>query len=173
MLFVRSIEHLPRAREAANMLLTRRRRNRPSTGGEVLGIFVREQVDEGLVAPGNECPRVDGSGFAFRESAALAGIWSLCWFELPRSVGLSGSDRRRILLDALELHENGYSARPERHGLFLAVWSPAEAQADVNAVLRGLVDRYPALEIGRESFVDHPEGGVVSVAEATQSDNAR
>ena len=173
LLFVRRTGDVPRAREAANMLLACRRRTRPSTGGEVLGICVGERLDGELVAPRGERPHARSLGVALRESVALAGVWSLCWFELPHLVSLSGADRRRTLLDALELDEDRDPGNPDKRCLFLAVWTPAEARHDVRGGLRGLVGRYPALEIGSEGFVDWPERGVVSLAAASARDNAR
>ncbi len=164
LLFVHTAELVPRAREAANRLLAHRRRTLPSMGGEVLGTCVPERLDEGLVAPSAEGVRASSAGVAFRECVALAGIRSLCWFDLAERVGLSRTDRRRILLDAPEPDEELFP--------FLA-GTPAEAQEDVSAVLRRLEGRDPALEIGRESFVDHREGGVVRLAETATRDRER
>jgi len=171
LLFIRSTEYVPRALEAANTLLARRRRT-SSVRGEVLGICVDERLDGGLVASSAECPFTAVDGAAFRESVALAGIWSLCWFELAHSVSLSGTDRRRILLDTPELNDYREPGKPANRCLFLAVWTPAEARQDVSGSLHSLKAQYPALEIGSESFVDQPESGVVRLA-ATRRDSAR
>ncbi len=172
LLFVRSTEHVPRAREVVNMLLAAGRRDLPSTGGEVLGICVHEHLDEGLFAPSEDW-LTTSVGVALRESVALAGIWSLCWFVLPRTVGPLGDERRRLILDTLDLDAAFDPKRSSKCRLLFAVWTPEEALQDVSGGLRGLQRLYPAWEIGRESFVDQPEGGVVSMVGPTTLDNAR
>lgn len=158
LLFVRGTEHVTRALEAANMLRAGRRGALSLTGAEVLGIFVHEGLDTGLVA--QDCLYTNSDGVALRESVGLNGIWTLCWFELPLTVGSPGVERRRLLLDTLLVNDLGDPASLAKRRLFFSVWTPAEALEDVTRGLRDLEARYAIWEIGREHFVDHPRGVV-------------
>ena len=81
LLFVREARDVPCALEAARVM----------RAPELLGVCVRDRLDDALPLPS-------------LESYTLDGVWSLCRFELPPELGIASEDRRRdYLAAALEL----------------------------------------------------------------------
>ncbi len=76
-LFVRDPRDVPRAVEAARAL----------RAGELLGVCVRDELDVDLPFPS-------------LQSFTLAGVWSLCRFELPPELEVASEERRRDYLAA-------------------------------------------------------------------------
>lgn len=162
-LFVHSRAALAEVVETANELLRSRRRALPTTLGEVLGIWVGDDLDAGAVELAT-ASRGRVSGVVLSETASLAGIWSLGWFDGWEVGARSAEGRRGALLDALTSVRPASPARAGRD-LFFPVWAPDEAATrSVLRSMRRLRRSYPGLELGAESFVDDPARGLVSWA---------
>ena len=162
LLFVRSVGELSHAVRAVNELLSRRLA--PSwLDPEVLGVFVGRDLDSRLRVPESRSARPCCVCVTLRESVALAGIWSLCWFDLgSAAVGPRAADRRQKLLDDLVASGPGGRTEPGEPRIFLPAFTPAEAQAEVDVLLEELRARYPSLAIGSDCLLTVPAcGGLV------------
>jgi hypothetical protein len=179
LLIVRSADDVRSAVEAANEFLVhlRRRFPEPREVDEVLGLWLRRELDADLPAwlwldrerglgmrvdaPAGETP---GQGpreadVGVRESFSLSGLWSLCWIDgtLLRE-SKSPEERRRRILDALVRDAAAEAA--SQPGAFFPVFEATEPLDLVDENLRQLRDRYPHL-VGGRWFVDDRERGIV------------
>jgi len=165
LLFVRSIDDVDCAAQTVNEILARGR-TLDSTG-DVLGILVSEEIDLTLSVLWCRDASAVHDHVTLRESVALSGIWSLCWFDIRLGDERTDADERRgRLLDAVVF---GLQAdRPGSTGrcVFFPVLTVVEAHHEVKVLLDDLKARYSALTFGRGCFVHLPaRGGLVRLAE--------
>jgi hypothetical protein len=163
-LLVRSRSDLPGAVLMVNELLLHRRLA-GAPFDELLGILVGTGVDAWPLEPGHGA-RPFGSRVALRESVALSGTWSLCWFDLASAQGGSGAaHRRQRLLDDLLGSPQGSGSDSLRPRALLPVFTRAEADGEVGIIIDELEARYPDLAVGPDYFVqDSLYGQLVSEA---------
>ena len=165
LLFVRCVDDVSCAARTVNELLVRR--GTLDLTGDVLGILVREDVDLNLPVPrcGGASPANDD--IAVRESVALSGIWSLCWFDLGLVDERNDAvERRRRLLDAFSSGSQTDRDKSAGRFVFFPVLTGAEVRHDVGELVDDLEARYPALAVGRDCFVHDPSrGGLIRLEE--------
>jgi hypothetical protein len=156
LLFVRRVSDLPRTLQMVNALIALRS-SAGAPSDAVLGVVVGVDPDH------EPTRRPVGSDVTVIESAALSGVWSLCWFEAWSVGGFpDAGSRRRRLLDSLVIRGPGLAGGDGlgRRVLF-PVLTRAEAAGEVHVLINVLRDDYPTLTIG-ETFVHDPaRGGVV------------
>ena len=163
-MFVRSADDMRSAIPMVNELLSLRRSTGAATG-VVLGVLVGEELDRSLP----ETARAEAeTGVTLRDSVALSGIWSLCWFESRAARGSAESgERRRRILDLVLRGEAARSAGgdPSPRRLFYPVVAPSEGRHEIAALHDALEIQYPALTIVRKAFADDPAStGIVESA---------
>ena len=180
-LLVRGADVLCSAIDGANRFLVSQRQHfaAPRQGGEVLGIWLKGDLDEGLPAlflGDRQIQAVVGSDSLTGETdcrpdpgeAAVgiewsfthSGLWSLCWMDgvLLREAKDSAERRRRILEALLSpAFALRFSQRP---GRFFPVFGAIEASDSIDAAMRELQSDYPQL-IGATRFVDDPRRGIL------------
>lgn len=186
LLLVRSSDDVRSSIKAASEFLVYRRRHfaEPRETDEVLGIWLRRELDADLPAwlwfdrelgagvrvdslPGETAsqlgPREAAVGIL--ESFSLSGLCTLCWIDgtLLREAQ-SSAERRRGILDAV-LSTASASQSPCEPGTFFPVFGASDASDSIDAIMRELQDHYPKL-IGGTWFVDDRERGIVSATEA-------
>ncbi len=182
LLLVRSADDVRAAVKAASEFLVYRRRRfeEPRETDEVLGIWLRRELDAGLPAwlwfdrelgarvrvdslPGETASRLDPreAGVAILESFSLSGLWTLCWIDVTLMQHASSpAERRRRILDAVLITASA-SQSPCEPGTFFPVFGANDASDSIGATMRELQDHYPKL-IGGTWLVDDRERGLVS-----------
>ena len=186
LLLIRSADDVRSAVKAASEFLVYRRRHfaEPRETDEVLGIWLRRELDADLPAwlwfdrelgagvRVDSLPRETASRLGPREapvgileSFSRSGLWTLCWIDgtLLRETQIS-AERRRGILDAV-LSTASASQSPCEPGTFFPVFGARDASDSIDAIMRELQDHYPKL-IGGTWFVDDRERGIVSATEA-------
>lgn len=181
-LLIRNADAVLSAITGANRFLHCRRQRMadPHEGGEVLGIWLKSNLDEGLppVHFGDDpfqpdiwsdsrrgwtdcAPNPAEAPVGLEWSFTHAGLWSLCWMDGLHLRGTLGSEeRRRKILDALL--SPGFAPRSSRKAsLFFPVFGASEAIGSIEATMRNLQDDYPRL-ISGTWFFDDLERGIVS-----------
>ncbi len=180
LLLVRSAGDVRSAVEAASDVLVYRRRHFAEDRQEVLGIWLKRELEAGLPTWPSSCAEL-GTGVpvnsqagaiaadplggeaaaGIRESFSLLGIWTLCCMDgaILREAE-SPRERRRRILDAL-LSTSAAARSSGEPGTFFPVFGATEASDSIAATMRELRERYPQL-IGGTSFVDDESGGIVS-----------
>lgn len=181
-LLVRSADDLRSAIEGANRFLVFHRQHfaDPHQGGEVLGIWLKGDLDEGLPAlffgdrqiqagVGSDSPTGETdcspgpceAAMGIERSFTHSGLWSLCWMDgtLLRETTSSAVRRCRILEALLSpASASRFSRRP---GRFFPVFGASEASDSIDATMRELQSDYPQL-VGARWFVDEPGRGILS-----------
>lgn len=140
---------------AGEFLVYQRQRLGASREDEVLGIWVKSDLDAELPA----WPWVHRE-LGIRESFSLSGIWTLCWFDgsLLRSASTS-AERRDAILRTL-VHAASTSGSSTERGAFFPVFGADEPAEHVEAAVRELGARFPHL-IGARWFRDDRARGIV------------
>ncbi len=178
LLLVRSADDLGASIEAAGAFLVhlRRRSVKPREFDEVLGLWLRRELDADLptwIWPAPESRAgvrvgddpVDASGpgpretaVGIREAFSLLGLWSLCWIDgtLLREAKNPG-ERRLRLLESLATDAAPRASRP---GAFFPVFEATEPSGSIEPIMRELGDRFPHL-VGGRWFVDDRELGLL------------
>ena len=182
LLLIRSADDVRFAVEAASEFLVYRRRHftEPRETDEVLGIWLRRELDADLpawrwfdreVGAGvrvDSLPGETAAGLGPREAAvgilesfSLSGLWTLCWIDgtLLREAQ-SSAERRRGILDAV-LSTASASQSPCEPGTFFPVFGAVDASDSIDATMRELQEHYPKL-IGGTWFIDDRDRGLVS-----------
>ena len=183
LLLIRSADDVRSAVKAASEFLVYRRRHfeEPRETDEVLGIWLRRELDADLPAwlwfdrelgagvrvdslPAGEAasrlsPREAAVGIL--ESFSLSGLWTLCWIDgtLLREAP-SSAERRRRILDAV-LSTAAASQSPCEPGTFFPVFGASDGSDSIDATMRELQEHYPKL-IGGTWFIDDRDRGLVS-----------
>lgn len=164
-LFVRSGVDLARVVWSVNTLLSIRRRAR-STPLDLVGIVVDPSFEANLVQLSRCGARASGGEVILRESVGIAGIWSLCRFDVRSCEGPRCThDRRRDVVARLlrSGRSNADETVPRR--VLLPVFSLTEACGPVDLAVEDLQRRLPTLEVGSECFaVDPQRGGIVRLS---------
>lgn len=169
LLLIRSADGIRSAVEAASELLLYRRRAfaEPREADEVLGIWLRPQLDADLPTwfrDGGELgagarigvQRPTEATVGVRESFSLSGLWSLCWIDgTVLREAKSANERRNRIVGAL------VSAAERQPGAFLPVFHETESTQTIGAMLQDLRVRHPDL-IPENWFLDHRERGLVA-----------
>ena len=186
LLLIRSADDVRSAVKAASEFLVYRRRHfaEPRETDEVLGIWLRRELDADLPAwlwfdrevragvrvdslPGETAsqlgPREAGVGIL--ESFSLSGLCTLCWIDgTPLREARSSAERRRGILDVVS-STAAASQSPCEPGTFFPVFGARDASDSIDAMMRELQNHYPKL-ISGTWFVDDWERGVVSATGA-------
>lgn len=157
---IRSANDVVSAIEGANEFLAYRRRYfpEPREGDEVLGIWLRRELDADLpvwlsLGAIGACARLEGKcgeaplarglteeAGGIRESFSLSGLWSLCWMDGPcLREAQSARQRRNRILDALV---KDAAMEP---GAFLPIFDATETSDAVEAMLKELRAQHPEL----------------------------
>ena len=182
LLLVRSSDDVRSSVKSASEFLVYRRRHfaEPRETDEVLGIWLRRELDADLPAwlwfdrelgagvrvdslPGETAsqlgPREAGVGIL--ESFSLSGLCTLCWIDgtLLREAP-SSAERRRRILDAV-LSTAAASQSPCEPGTFFPVLGASDGSDSIDATMRELQEHYPKLISGTR-FIDDRERGLVS-----------
>ena len=185
LLLIRSADEVHSAVEAANEFLVYRRQRfaEASEADEVLGIWLRRELDADLPAwlwldrelgggvsidaPGRDTSKVSRgkSGVGIRESFSLSGLWTLCWIDgtLLRTAH-SATDRRRTILDSLVGTPSASRALGATESFF-PVLAAVDTVESIKATMSELEDRYPQM-VGGTWFVDDRVRGIVPAQEA-------
>ncbi len=172
LLLVRSMGEVLSAVKAATDFLASRRRGAPAPqeADEVLGVWVRPELDAGLPAwpdfgggAGADLPtgaRPDEASVGIRESVSLSGLWALCWIDgAPLRKARTPAERRRGILEAF-LKEDPLSGSPDGPGTFFPVFGADEAGGSPSQAMRELREARPR-SVGKSWFVGDPERGIV------------
>lgn len=163
LLFVRSADDLLRAVKDVNQLLAHRR-TRGSVGDEVLGIVARKRGSSPPLVRAFVGACLADASVEVSESVGLAGIWSLCWFDLTSVRGRQPHDRRKRLLNALLAGRAGGQEFPAEGRVFLPVLTPEESHQEVDVLRDDLRSLYPSLMISADCFVhDAASGGIAAL----------
>lgn len=181
LLLLRSSDDMRSAVEAVSEFLVyqRQRLGMPRDTDQVLGIWIRPNLDVGLptwpcfdavpakndkapVKGGQTAPGC-GSGKAavgIRDSFSLSGIWTLCWIDgLPLRQARSRVECRRRMLDLFLIGASaGQSVTKSR--AFFPVFDASEVSDSGDLFLRELRARYPEL-VGDRWFIDDWGRGIV------------
>ena len=137
----------------------------------MLGIVVTANLDSGLLVSTLADAGSPDVPVEVCESVALAGIWSLCWFDVSSIEPGDPHARRKRLLDTLlfgtrwsraPMTYQGDDDEPEGRRVFLPVLTRMEGQHEVDVVLDDLRALYPTLVTGRNCFVRDPAFGGLS-----------
>ncbi len=182
LLLVRSADDVRAAVKTASEFLVYRRRHfaEPRETDEVLGIWLRRELDEDLPASlgldrelgagvmVDSLAKENASRLGLREatvsileSFSLSGLWTLCWIDgTLLQQAPSPSERRLRILDAV-LNTVAASQSPCELGAFFPVFGASDASDSIGATMRELQHHYPKL-IGGAWFVDDRERGLVS-----------
>ena len=186
LLLIRSADDVRSAVKAASEFLVYRRRHfaEPRETDEVLGIWLRRELDADLPAwlwfdrelgagvrvdslTGETASRLGPreAAVGILESFSLSGLWTLCWIDgtLLRETQIS-AERRRGILDAV-LSTASASQSPCEPETFFPVFGASDASDSIDAIMRELQDHYPKL-IGGTWFIDDRERGLVSATGA-------
>jgi hypothetical protein len=177
LLMVRSADDVRSAVEAANESPVYRRRRSPGPRevDEVLGLWLRRELDADLPAwlgldrerelgmrvdaPAGETPgQGPGKDVAVREYCSLSGLWGRCRIDGPLPRESESPEERRRVLDALARDAAAEAAR--KPGASFPVFEATEPLDLVDENLRQLRDRYPYL-VGGRWFVADRERGIV------------
>lgn len=181
LLLVQSADDVRSAVKAAGEFLVYRRQRiaAPRETDEVLGIWLRRELDAGLPtwpsfddrelgasvpvdsqAGELACgPRAGEAAVGIRESFSLSGIWTLCWMDGTRLREARSSAERRCKILDLFLSKASSSKSSTGSKMFFPVFA-AEASASIEATMRQLQNDYPQL-IGGTWFIDDRERGIV------------
>ena len=180
LLLIRSADDVRSAVETASELLVYRRQRfaEASEADEVLGIWLRRELDADLPAwlwldrelgggvsidaPGRDTSKVSlgKSGVGIRESFSLSGLWTLCRIDgTLLSTAHSATGRRRTILDSL-LGTASASRPSSATETFFPVFAADDAVESIKATMSELEDRYPQM-IGGTWFLDDRERGIV------------
>jgi len=182
LLLVRSANDVRAAVKAASEFLVYRRRHfeEPRETDEVLGIWLRRELDADLPAwlwferelaagvgvdslPGETASRLGPreAAVGILESLSLSGLWTLCWLDgtLLREAP-SSAVRRGRLLDAF-LSTASASQSPSEPEAFFPVFNVSDASDSIAAIMREFRGRYPKL-IDRTWFMDDRNRGIVA-----------
>lgn len=173
LLLVRDGEDLPAALKSPGAALAYQRRahEEPGNASEVLGVWVRRDLDAALPAWACGGPESGGAdrrsastarqtnvGVAVVESLGLLGVWVLCRFGGPALTSAStAAERRRVLVDSLV---NVAAGSPSRRGAgtFFPVFPAVDSHASIHADVCELRDRHPHLVGGTWSLHDRVRG---------------
>jgi len=163
LLLVRSADDVRSAVKAASEFLVYRRRHlgEPRESDEVLGIWLRRELDAELPAWFWFDRELGAAAVGILESFSLSGLWTLCRFDgIVLRKALSSAERRRVILAAVS--STASSARSSREPeTFFPVFGASDASDCIGATMRELQDHYPKL-VGGTWFVDDRERGIVS-----------
>jgi len=163
MLFlIRSADDVRSAAEAANELLAYRRRHfpEPREVDEVLGIWVRSELDADLPAwlwlgEGVPASSLAEAPVGIRESISLSGLWSLSWIDGAfLKDAKTARERRNRILDGL-VKDSATQPRA-----FSPVFDATETSEGVEAMLQELRAKHPDL-ISTTWFIDEWEQGLM------------
>ena len=181
LLLIRSADDVRSAVKAAGEFLVYRRRHfaEPRETDEVLGIWLRRELDADLPAwlwfdrkvgagvrvdslAGETASRLGPreAAVGILESFSLSGLWTLCWIDgtLLREAQ-SSAERRRGILDAVWSTASA-SQSPCEPRTFFPVFTARDASDSIGATMRELQDHYPKL-VGGTWFVDDREREIV------------
>ena len=184
LLLIRSADDVRSAIEAASEFLVYRRQRfaEPPEADDVLGIWLRRELDADLPAwiwfdrelgagvsidvPGDTSKVSLGeAGVGIRESFSLSGLWTLGWIDGTRlSTAHSATERRRTILDSL-LSTASASRSSSAMKTFFPVFAAADAVESIKTTMSELEACYPQ-RIGRTWFVDDRVRGIVPAQEA-------
>ena len=183
LLLVRSADDVRSAVEVASEFLVyqRQRAAEPREADEVLGIWLRRELDADLPAwlwldreleagvsvdvPGDASKVRPEADVGIRESFSLSGLWTLCRIDgTLLGTAHTATERRRTILDSL-LGTTSASQSSSATETFFPVFAAADAVESIKVTMRELQDRYPQI-IGGTWFVDDRERGIVCAQEA-------
>lgn len=179
LLLVRSADDVRSAVKAASeFLVYQRQRFEASPEDEVLGIWLKNDLDAELPT-WLSVDRARGAGITvepcekwrpqavpteaalgIRASFSLSGVWTLCWIDGSQWRSASTSaERREAILRAL-VQAASTSASSTERGAFFPVFPADDPTEHVDAAVRELSARYPDL-IGARWFRDDRVRGIV------------
>lgn len=156
LLLIRNADDVPAAVDAASELraLQRRRSAERDRVDEVLGVWIRAELDVGL--PVWLGPEGGESELGVRHSLSLGGRWSLCAVDGPLLRAVSGGEaRRQVIVDSLVA---GVAQAPA--AAFFPVFAAGHPTASAMAAVRGLQRRHPGV-VGKAWFVEEQDGRIV------------
>jgi len=163
-LVVRSADDLVSAIAGANELLRYRRRDVFLNRDEILGVWLRRELDTDLPVWPTLTPatstldRADGA-VGIRESFSLSGIWSMCWIDGTLwSTCDNAKERRGRIVDTLVRAACGEPTKGTL-GPFLPVFDRTQDSEPIEATLTKLRARFSAL-IGETWLLDDPKAGL-------------
>jgi hypothetical protein len=161
LLFVQNIQRLEWSISLVNDLLRRRRSGDGAAAAELLGVVIGECRDCLWPQP---APEIEATSVQLHQSIGVAGVWCLCWYDIPRIAKQVAPGVVRQVLAELVLRE----AADERHcselaPLFVPVIVGNEDVHEVWAHFRAMQSRHDNWSLNRTVFVnDAGRGGVVA-----------
>ena len=165
LLLVRSTHDLASAVAGANALLRYRRRAVSHTRDEILGVWIRRELDADLpvwpslnpaTATLDRADRAVGG----RESFSLSGLWSICWIDCELlSACETAKERRHRVVDTLVKAACVDSTRGNL-GVFHPVFDGAQDSESTEDALTDLRARFLNLNAGT-GFVDDATRGLI------------
>jgi hypothetical protein len=185
LLLVRSTDDMGEAIRAANMLLLHhQQRGAGAFADDVLGIWVRRNLDAGLPAwPGLDPEPGKGTraeptaievvlarsqaeaGVFIRESFGVSGVWRLCTLDgVLLRTAYSAMKRRQVAIEAL-VRPMSASRASDDADLFFIVFGSSESVDACHERLAGLRSRC-STGIGSRWFVFDEESGIIFAEEA-------
>lgn len=177
-LLVRNAADVLSAIKGANHFLVSRWRKcaAPRQDDEVLGIWLRHELDDGLLVSyladqpeardsftdeSESSPALSVAPVGMRCSSSHSGLWSLCWMDGSQiHEARNASERRQRIVDTLLSPAHG-SRFWSREGVFFPVFGAAESIGSVDAAMQELRRDYPQL-ISSIWFIDDSERGILT-----------
>lgn len=179
LLLVRIADDMRSAVKAAGEFLVYRRQRIavPCETDEVLGIWLRRELDTGLpIWPSADhelgagvsvnSPTDEGASelgpkeavVGIRASFSLSGLWTLCWIDgAPLREAHSSEERRRRILDAFASKTSDLQSTTGP-GIFFPVFDVTETSDSIDATMQELQDSYPQLISGTWFVADRARG---------------
>jgi len=178
LLLVRSTDDLAVAIAGANEFSRHRRRCGSPSRDEILGVWLRPELDADLpvwpslwpsLHPATSSPDGAKPALGVCESLSLSGIWSLCWLDgALLSACQNAKERRFRVVDCLVRAASGDSSSSNL-GVFLSVFDDAEDSESIAETLQELRARFEAL-ISVNWFVDELATGLSGRRSAEPAD---
>lgn len=179
LLLVRNADDMDRAVKSTNAFSAyRRERSGSEQVSQVLGVWLRRELDAGLPSFGcadlvpdgvgtvkavkgsdpvsESNPTTSATELKIRESFSLSGVWTVCWVNgVLGHDAQSPAEQRRAIINAIV---SPYSREDCR---FFPVFQQGESMAHIQNAMRELREQHPKL-IGATWFVDDSERGLVA-----------
>ena len=175
LLLVRNADDMRRAVESTNAFSAYRRERFGEQVSQVIGVWLRRELDAGL--PSFSCadlvsdgvgpvkgadrisesnPRTSATELKIRESFSLSGVWTICWVNgVLGHDAQSPAEQRRAIIDTIV---SPYSRADCR---FFPVFQQGESMEHIQNAMRELREQHSEL-IAATWFIDDSERGLIA-----------